>query len=190
MKSLREIGFRSSIVVPCVIVMALLSGYGWIYSRFPLGWYQETSIPALLSGALGLSIWAIPFFVICPPMIVIPVFALWGIVAGRPKKFSPKLISLTLPLLPGLSIAFWGAYWWMHTPENHMPRPLDFWGGLVISDLFNYSAILAFSILVYTLLAKSWAGERLFALAVLSLQLFYILELSAMAGMPVRNVWM
>lgn len=182
--------FRSSFFHTCLATMIILTGLGWIYSYFPAGWYVETHPIQLLFASATICLWALQLSLLFPPLILVPGFAIWGIVARRPKKRSTRLASLAIPLLPGLLMPVWGAYCWIHQPDSIINAQADVWKEQVLSDLFQFSFVLVIGVLISVLVSKRWVGERMFAFSVLALQIFFLFELVSMASMPVTGRWL
>ncbi|MCB9471495.1 MAG: hypothetical protein H6677_24685 [Candidatus Obscuribacterales bacterium] len=176
MSSIRQ----NSLITTSAVLIVTLSIFGWIYSKFPAGWYEPTDLGAMASTAVIHYMMTGMFMLTFPPVGIVAFAALTVAYIWRPQKINHRHLSLLIPLVAVLPLCLWSGYWFQHDANSDSSIA---WMLEVNQDLIRLTlASLVLSIL-FVVFSKSWKRERFFGLSLLTSEGVYLMFLLFSLGM-------
>ena len=181
MSSIRQ----NSLITTSAVLIVTLCLFGWIYSKFPAGWYEPTDMGKMASLVLTQYMLTGMFMLSFPPVGLTVLSALLVGYIRRPQDIKGRHVSLLFPLVAVLPLCLWSAYWNQHN-QLSIDKSLA-WIIEVNQDLVRLTlASIALSIL-FVVFSKSWKRERFFGLSLLTAEGIFLLSLLASAGVQMGN---
>lgn len=173
MKSIRQ----NSLITTSAVLIVTLCIFGWIYSKFPAGWYEPTPIEFSILCTAIIFMTPVIFSVPFPPLGGILLSALLVAMFKHPTKIDSRHLQLLIPVLTFSPLAIWNGYLFSHISKEPGIgiNVKDLWVIEAGRDLEIFSLVGIISLFVFVILSKQWKGERSFAIAILTVELIQLL---------------
>lgn len=168
MSSIRQ----NSLITTSAVLIVTLCLFGWIYSKFPPSWYEQTDLGAMACTAIIHYVTTGMYLLMVPPVGIVALSALIVAYIWRPQKINNRHLSLLIPLVAVFPLCLWSGYWLQHFANSDSSIA---WMLEVNQDLVRLTLASLVLSTLFVAFSKSWKGERFFGLSLLTSEGVYLL---------------